>query len=73
MCSAEYGKCDICGEDAILDRKHYYYAIKCECCMSSKGGHFEIVRYCQSCDPVPPKRISAVIIPVGEVSGKGAA
>lgn len=60
----EYGTCDICGKEGVLNRKYYHYPIDCECC----GGttHFEIVRYCQNCTPVPPYRISVITTPIGD-------
>lgn len=59
----ETGVCDVCGEYKQINRKYYHYPINCECC----GGqyHFEIVRYCKDCIPVPPRRISAIVKPIG--------
>lgn len=59
----EYGVCDICGKSAPLDRKYYFYDIKCSCCNSADSPHFEIVRFCKNCTPVPPRRLSVVFEP----------
>jgi hypothetical protein len=58
----EYGTCDICGREAGLGRKYYYYDISCECCVGSQ--HFELVRYCNQCTPVPPARVKVIIQPI---------
>ena len=60
----EKGTCDICGEYKQLSRKYYYYPVNCECCGGER--HFEIVRYCKNCTPVPPRRIKAIMKPVTE-------
>lgn len=63
----EYGKCDICGKDGNLNRKYYYYDIACNCCNDKgKSPHFEIVNYCDSCKPVPPRKVTVVIDPISE-------
>lgn len=59
MNSVEFTKCDICGKQDVVLRQYYYYRIPCECCIGDR--HFEIVRYCKECTPVPPRRISAVV------------
>lgn len=52
MCGdTEFGRCDICGEAGELQRKYYYYDIKCDC---HSPKHFEVVRYCKNCSPKPP-------------------
>ena len=69
MSDAEWGKCDICGHHNTVSRKYYHYDIDCDCCHSivnGKNKHFEIVRYCPDCTPVPPKRISVVVEPMTE-------
>lgn len=53
----EWGICPTCGNYTQLFRKYYYYDINCECCRSNKG-HFEIVRHCKDCKPIPPYSIS---------------
>lgn len=62
----EFGKCEICGKKSILNRKYYYYNINCECCASSEKKHFEIVRYCDNCNPKPPQKISVYVKPILE-------
>lgn len=47
----EWGKCDICGKEAALNRKYFYYPIKCEC---HAPQHFEIVWHCANCEPKEP-------------------
>ena len=46
MGNGEFGKCEICGKDAILERTYFYYPIHCECCESydknAQRQHFEI-------------------------------
>lgn len=60
MGAVEYGECDICKREASLNRKYYRYNIPCDCCNDE---HFEIVRYCNKCDPKPPKVVKVVISP----------
>ena len=62
MSEVEIDYCDICHKKKQVQRKYYYYNINCECC----GGpqHFEIVKYCAECEPVPPRRIAAIVVPV---------
>lgn len=66
MCGeCEYGKCEICGEEAYLNRTYFYYPIHCECCGSKdKNGqkqHFEMVRHCDKCPARIPKEIHPLI------------
>ena len=68
MGEQEFSKCDICGQDAHVDRKYYYYDVKCECCNSKDSPHFEIVRHCANCEPKPPRRIS---LSLGAMAEKG--
>lgn len=61
MCGEmEVGTCDICGAKNVhLNRKYYEYSnIKCEC---HSPCHFEIVRYCNNCEPVEPKETRILI------------
>ena len=51
MGDQEFGKCDICGEDKILQREYYRYDIKCEC---HSPQHSEYVSHCDDCTPVEP-------------------
>jgi len=60
----EYGECDICGIQGVLERKYYRYDIKCDCCNSKKDDHFEIVRFCSNCQPKPPSVIRVVMKPI---------
>jgi len=60
MCGdAEFGRCDCCGKDAVLNRKYFHYDIKCNCCGGNK--HFELVRYCEKCTPRAPSRVRIVL------------
>lgn len=66
MCGeCEYGKCEICGKEAYLDRTYFYYPIHCECCGSKgKDGqdqHFVMVRHCDKCPAPIPKEIHPLI------------
>ena len=61
----EIDYCDICHQKKPISRKYYYYGINCKCCGSPRG-HFEIVRYCEDCEPVPPKYIHAEMEPINE-------
>jgi len=54
---SEIGKCDICGKYAPINRKYYYYPIKCEC---HSPQHFEIVLYCSDCIPIEPERTTII-------------
>ena len=58
----ENATCDICGEYRQVNRKYYYYPINCECCDGTT--HFEIVRYCKNCTPVPPRWITMIAKPI---------
>lgn len=49
--SVEFGRCDICKKEDILQRKYYYYGILCEC---HSPYHFEIVHHCKDCEPKEP-------------------
>lgn len=49
--SIEFGACEVCGEEAELQRKYYRYNIKCEC---HGPQHFELVRHCKNCEPKEP-------------------
>lgn len=58
------GKCDICGKENVeLERKYYYYNIKCEC---HSPQHFEIVDHCKACIPKPPKKTTIYIEPINK-------
>ncbi len=59
MGNIEHGKCNVCGKEATLQRKSYYYNIECECC----GGihHFETIKYCSNCSPKEPKQIRVIL------------
>lgn len=53
-----YCKCNICGKTVPylkLNKKTYYYGIKCKC---HKPEHFETVYYCEDCEPSPPEIIT---------------
>lgn len=69
--NVEVSICDVCKKEGVsVARKYYRYLIVCECCNAAKDNHFEIVRYCSDCKPVPPRRISAVVLPLEE-GGEG--
>lgn len=53
--------CSVCGKRGSVIRTYYHYNVPCECCLG--GRHFEIVRTCPDCKPVPPRRISVVAQP----------
>ena len=38
MSDVLFGKCPICGKEAVLDRTYFYYNIPCECCGCKKNG-----------------------------------
>lgn len=61
--TVEISKCDTCNTEKQVNRRYYHYKIKCNCCNGKNDNHFEIVRYCSSCEPKPPKRISVVLEP----------
>lgn len=59
MADVEFGKCDICGKEAVLSRTYFKYRIgSCECCGSKlrdgSNGHFEVVHHCNKCVPHLP-------------------
>ena len=47
----EHGLCQYCGYSGPINRKYYYYGIKCEC---HSPEHFEIVWHCDKCEPKDP-------------------
>lgn len=47
----EFGECHYCGVEGPVNRKYFYYGIKCEC---HSPEHFQIVWYCDKCEPVDP-------------------
>ena len=60
MGSIEFGKCEICGKEAQLERTYFIYDIHCQCCGCKRDGrdmHFELVRHCKDCIPGVPKII----------------
>jgi hypothetical protein len=65
MGNGEFGKCEICGKDAILERTYFYYPIHCECCESydknAQRQHFEIICHCKNCVPRVPKEIHPLL------------
>ena len=62
----ETGFCDICGRGRHLQRKYYRYPIPCDCCNKKEDNHFEIVRHCAQCTPVPPKKLTVVMKPIDD-------
>ena len=65
MGECEFGKCEICGKEAILDRTYFYYPIHCECCGSKdergQDQHFEMIAHCKNCIPEIPKEIHPLL------------
>jgi len=51
MRDVEFGKCDMCGRVAPLQKKDYYFDISCEC---HDNEHVETIRYCSDCVPLMP-------------------
>ncbi len=49
---AEFGKCEVCGIEAILNRKIWRYDITCQC---HSPHHFDMTRHCNNCVPTQPK------------------
>ena len=58
MGEIEFGRCEICGKEAPLSRKYYYYDIKCECCSPK---HFVYIAHCKDCIPKPPREIKVIL------------
>ena len=64
MGESEFGKCEICGKDAILARTYFIYNIPCQCCGCRRDGndmHFVFVAYCKDCVPEIPKEINPLV------------
>ncbi len=64
MGEQEFGKCDICGEEAVLGRTYFIYNIPCECCGCKEDGkdmHFELVHHCDKCVPDVPRTIRPML------------
>lgn len=60
----ELGICDVCKEQSQLSRKYYYYDVKCDCCGSKEGNHFQCVRHCANCEPKAPEKITIYLKPI---------
>lgn len=54
----EFGKCEICGKEAPLERTYFFYNIKCGC---HSPQHFELVIHCADCIPKMPSIIHPMI------------
>ena len=64
MNDIEYGICDVCGREANLQRKYYYFNIKCEC---HSPKHSEMIKYCSDCVPLRPAETTIEIFdPIDE-------
>lgn len=65
MGCVEYGTCDICGEEKVINRKYYYYGVKDK---GTNQPHFEMISYCSKCKNMvkPPKKITLEIDPIKE-------
>ena len=65
MGGVEYGKCEICGKEAILSRTYFKYPIHCECCgckdENGQNIHFEMVMHCDKCVPKVPTEIHPLL------------
>lgn len=64
MSDVLFGKCPICGKEAVLDRTYFYYNIPCECCGCKKDGkdmHFVMVEHCENCIPDIPYSITPLL------------
>lgn len=48
---SEYGRCDVCGESAILTRTYFEYPVECEC---HSPCHFEYIATCENCEAKEP-------------------
>jgi hypothetical protein len=57
--SIEDGHCDICGKYTVLERKYFYYNVRCDCCLGDQ--HFELIRHCNDCVPKAPSRIKITL------------
>ncbi len=64
MGDVEFGKCNYCGNEDILQRKYFYYPIKCDC---HSPEHFEMVQHCKNCVPIEPK-ITKIILKTSELN-----
>lgn len=65
MGDIEFGKCDICGKEAQLERTYFIYDINCQCCGCKHDGrdmHFELVRHCEDCTPDVPRVIKPLLM-----------
>lgn len=53
MGEVEIGVCEVCGrQNVALNRKYYDYPdVKCTC---HSPHHFDLVRYCDRCEPQQP-------------------
>ena len=64
MGEAEFGKCEICGKEAILSRTYFIYNIPCNCCgcrRDNKDMHFIFVAHCKDCIPKIPTEINPLV------------
>jgi hypothetical protein len=53
--SNEFGKCEVCGREGIVNRTYFHYDIPCEC---HGEKHFEIAWHCATCTPKEPELVS---------------
>ena len=47
----QFGECDICKKQTIVESKFYHYGFTCDC---HSPEHFERVNYCKECAPKKP-------------------
>ena len=64
MGDIEFGCCEVCGKETVLERTLFIYDVRCDCCGCVREGrpcHFEIVRHCSDCPAPMPVKISPLI------------
>lgn len=52
MRDTEYGKCQVCGEESLLERTYFRYPLQCEC---HNPQHIELICHCKDCVPKEPE------------------
>lgn len=64
----EFGKCEVCGKEAVLTRTYTHYkGLKCDC---HSPRHFDVVRHCPTCVP-SERRTTAVTLTVEQAKYYG--
>lgn len=56
MCGGEveYGICENCGKEDVLERRTKYYGIKCNC---HSPEHFDMIRVCKKCNELKDEEL----------------